>query len=100
MAMGDGEGFFGNISDWFMSIVLPAAKKLLAGLGFGFVTYSGFVSVVNNAIESARSSWAGLPGDIAVWLAIGGINVAFGIIFAAISIRLLFAAAKKLIPFT
>lgn len=53
------------------SAIVPLAKKVLVGLGFGVVTFVGIDYMLNEAYSSLQDSIATLPGHILVvmsWL--------------------------------
>ncbi len=74
----------------------PLAKKVATALGFGVVAFVGVDLALNAIITTARESWGGLGADIAVYMAMAGVNTAFSIIAGAMSSRLGLIALKRM----
>lgn len=65
----------------------PLVRVLLVQLGVGVISFVAVTSLINSLFNTARSSFIGLPGDIAAICQIGGIGEAMGIIAAAVAVR-------------
>lgn len=85
--------------DWFtwMSEGVGAwAKKVLAALGIGWLSFEGFQAALDGVINSVSGNWAGLAGDVGQFLALTGIGEAFGIMLGGISGMIVLLAFKRL----
>lgn len=82
---------------WLLSLAGPAVKRALASLGIGIVSYAALSAVVAQAIDSARSAYGGITGDLAGLLGLSGIGEAAAILAAALTARVTYAAAKRFI---
>lgn len=74
----------------------PLAKRVMSALGFGVVTFVGVSAALNQVLDLARSAWAGIPGDIAVYIAMSGANTALAIIAGAAVTRVALMQLKRL----
>jgi hypothetical protein len=84
-----------NIAVWLFGIIIPLAKKLLAGLGIGLVSYAA-LSLVFAQVQTAVISAYGAMGQATLQiLALGGVTQAVGIILGAFTARLTFIAVGK-----
>ncbi|MBV7415132.1 DUF2523 domain-containing protein [Aeromonas sp. sif2433] len=84
-----------NIAAWLLSISGPIITRVLIQLGIGIVSYAAVSAAVGALINSAKSSYLGLPSDILAILAMSGANDALGIIAAAITARLALQVTKR-----
>lgn len=81
----------------FLSAALvPLAKKLLAALGIGAVTYIGMNAIVDQAKQHVMTSLQGMPADVVQLIGLTRMDVAVNIIFAAIATRMTLAGVNKL----
>jgi len=72
------------------------AKKGVAALGVGVITYAGW-GAINGRIETAiTGSLGGLPGDVYQLLALGGFIDAVGIWLGALAAAVSLLAARRL----
>ena len=86
------------MSTWggFLALAIgPLAKRALSALGVGVVTFTGVNLAVSGLLEGARDSWAGMPADVAAYLAFGGFNTALSIICGGITARVTMIALKR-----
>ena len=82
-------------SDWLVSMVGPLAKRVLAALGIGWITFESLGVMFGQAKDSAIAAWSG-GGDVLVVAQLAGIGVALGVILGALSARLVFLGLAKL----
>lgn len=74
----------------------PIAKRVLAALGVGVVSFVGVGIAFNALVDIARTNWGGLPADIAQYMAFAGVNQAISIIVGAMAARLALASLKSM----
>lgn len=61
-----------NWTDWLLSIIVPAAKKIATALGFGYLTFTGVASTIEAAYDSTATAFSGLLPEVAALLARAG----------------------------
>lgn len=61
-----------GIAGWLAQTAWPLVSRVLAALGFGYVTYEGASAAVEGAISAAQSAAGGLVGEVAQILALAG----------------------------
>lgn len=82
--------------EFLVDAVGPLAIKVLAAVGISLVTFIGVDSVVNGLLGHMSAAWAGLSGDAAALLGLGGVGKALGLGSGAITARLaLWSAASS-----
>jgi cobalamin synthase len=82
---------------WLVALAAPAVKRVLASLGIGIVSYAALSAVVTQAINSARSAFGGITGDLAGLLGLAGMGEAAAILAAALMARVTYSAAKRFV---
>jgi hypothetical protein len=87
-----------DLSGWLLSMTEPIVKRVAAALGFGFVTYAGIETSLNQLLASAKSAWGGVGSTVGQLVALAGINTAIAIIAGALLARLAFVQLKKFMP--
>ena len=80
---------------WLFTIAGPLVANVLIGLGIGTVTYVGFDALLSNLIDMVKFNILNVPVDLLVFLKMGGIIDAFGILFGAITAKLLLASLTR-----
>lgn len=85
-----------TLGAFFTAAAGPLAKRVLSALGIGVVSFVGVDVAVSGMLDAARSSWAGLPGDVAAYVAYAGGNHAMAIIAGAITARVALMSFKRL----
>lgn len=79
-----------------VSLVEPILGRILAALGIGIISYTGF-SIVLNQLESAiQNNLNGVGSDVAAILGLAGMGQALGIIFGGFTARIALQAISKL----
>ncbi len=81
-----------------MNLVFSGLMQILAVLGFGFVTYSGFDTLINSLTSIAKQNWQGVGGDLLSLLDMMGFTDAIGYILSAVSTKAAVATTKKFLP--
>ena len=86
-----------NWSTFIMALVSPIARRVMASLGLGVITYTGVDLAVSSVLAQAKTAWAGgLVGDAAQLVAMSGANTALGIIAGGIVGRVTMIALKRI----
>lgn len=73
---------------WILAAIGPIAKRLLASLGIGWITYEGYSFVVDQAKSSLASAWGGMTSEALSMASSSGFGVAFGIILGAFAFKI------------
>lgn len=76
--------------------VTPLAKRILAGLGLGILSFTAVTTALNAAISLAQGYFTGLPGDIFGLVGLAGIGEGLGIIAGAMVARVAFMTLKRI----
>lgn len=78
----------------------PLAKKVLTALGIGWLTYAGLDTAVSFGLGLAKSSLAGLSGDILQIAAMSGLFTALSVIAGGIVASLAMVGLTRLTKLT
>lgn len=81
---------------YLASVSTPIAQRVLTGLGFGIVTYTGLSVVFSEIQTGIVGMWAVIPPAPAALLGLSGANTAVGILLGALSTRFTMLQLKKL----
>jgi len=84
---------------FLLAAVTPVAKKMLVGLGFGFMTYTGVDVAFNRLTTALVNAFSGLSPDIISYCQITGVFDAMGLVIAAYSFKIsigIFSKMQKL----
>ena len=81
-----------------MNLVFTGLLRLLAVLGFGFVSYQGFDAVINSLIGIVQSNWRGVAGNLVTLINMGGFTDALGYMLAGVSTKAALVVTKKFMP--
>jgi hypothetical protein len=81
-----------------MNLVFTGLLRLLSVLGFGFIAYVGFDSLIDSLISTAQQSWQGMGGNVLTLLDMAGFTDAIGYILGGISTKAALATTKKFLP--
>lgn len=73
---------------WILSAIGPIAKRLLASIGVGWITYEGYSYVVDQAKSSLVAAWGGMTADAMSMASASGFGVAFGIVLGAFTFKI------------
>ncbi len=76
--------------------VSPLAKKVLASLGLGILSFTAVTTALNAAIGMAQSYFTGLPSMIFGLAGLAGIGTGMGIIAGAMVARVTFNTLKRI----
>jgi hypothetical protein len=75
--------------------IVPLAKKLLAALGIGAVTYVGINFVIGQAKSYMMAQLSGVSSDVAQIMGLFKFDVAINIVVAAVTTRLVLSGVNK-----
>lgn len=78
-----------KIGTWLLSLLQPALAKILLSLGFSVVSIVGVEAVVGQLKTGLTSGINALPGDMLAVFQLAGGGIALGIIFGAITTKVL-----------
>jgi hypothetical protein len=81
-----------------MNLVFSGLVKILTVLGFGFVAYQGFDTLISGLVNTAMTSWQGIGGNIAAFADMAGFTDALGYTLSAISTKGALIATKRFMP--
>ena len=84
------------LAAWIVSLVGPVVARALAQLSIAVVTYKGLDVAIKSLLSYARTSWSGIPADIAAYIAMSGINTALSIVAGAIVARVALIPLKRM----
>lgn len=74
----------------------PLARKVLAAIGVGVVSYTGLMTAIQFAYDEAAAALAGLPADAAAIIAIAGFFNALAIMAGGVIGGLAMRSLKRL----
>lgn len=86
---------FAAVFTFLSTIAGPLVKRVLAALGIGMLTFTGFQVSVNAAKSYVQSNFGGLPADVVHILGLMKFDVAVNIVFAAVITRAVIAGMDK-----
>lgn len=81
-----------------MNLVFTGLLRLLSVLGFGFIAYQGFDTLISDLVSIAQENWQGMGANILTLLNIAGFTDAFGYVLAAVTTKAALATTKKFLP--
>lgn len=79
-------------------IFYTAIIKVIAFLGFGFITYQGFDSLISTLVSIVSKTWNGVGGSIFSILNLAGFSDALGYLLSAVTTKAAMAATKRFMP--
>lgn len=74
----------------------PIAKRVLAALGMGVVSYSAINAALSGVQSAVTSAYGSISGEIAGILSLAGFGQAMGIVLGAMVARISYAQLSKL----
>jgi len=74
----------------------PIAKRVLAALGFGVVSYAALQTAFDVAKGAVVSAYGSITGDIAGILSLAGFGTGMGIVLGAMAARITYLQLSKL----
>ena len=90
---------FARIAVFLAQITAPLVARVLGALGMGIFTLVGVQSGINTLLNSVRSNFGGVAGDIASLISLSGFNVYISLVVSAyvgiITLSALFGAFRR-----
>lgn len=81
-----------SIAVWLAALLPSFVARVLASMGLGVVTVTGFTVAWNSLKNLIVSNFQGFPADIAGLAGLAGVGEGLGIVLGAITARVTFAA--------
>jgi len=88
-----------NFTTWVFSLVQPLVSRVLVALGLSVVSVTGFNVVLGVLKDQVISGVGGLPSEMYNLFLISGCGQALGILFGAITTRILLDQAQSSVKF-
>ena len=85
-----------NFGLFLQNTVGPLARRVLLGLGIGYLTFGSISSAINTLITSVQGYFSGIPAFALSLLQIAGLGQALAVISGAILVRIAFGTSKTL----
>jgi hypothetical protein len=86
-----GEG----LSKWLYDLSWPIVSRVMAALGLGTLTYTGVDAAITGVLDSAKSAFAGMAGDVVTLLSMCGFFDAMAITSGGIISGLAWMVLKR-----
>lgn len=83
---------------FLVALAGPVARRVLASLGLGLVTFLGAQAALGAVLSAAKSAMGGFTGDAAALFALAGGNTAASIIAGALVMRVSMMVLKRFEP--
>lgn len=61
-----------SIAQWLSDLSWPIVSRVLASLGIGTVTYAGAETALRGAMDTAKTAFQGIAGEVLQLLAMAG----------------------------
>ncbi len=74
----------------------PIVKTALRALGIGVVTAVGVDVALSGLLGAAKDAWSGLPGAVAAYVSIAGVNTGIALIAGAMVARVAMIPLKTM----
>lgn len=81
-----------TVAVWLAALLPSLVARVLAALGMGVVTVTGFNLAWDGVRNLIITNFQGIPADAAALIGLAGVGTGLGIIFGAITARVTFAA--------
>ena len=85
-----------NVFAWLLAAALPIARKILVGLGIGWVTYESFGFLVTQLQNAVIGAWGQVGGVTFQILSLAGVPESLGIVLGGFSARAALMAVARL----
>jgi hypothetical protein len=85
-----------SIGAFFNNAIGPLARKALAALGLGVISYTAVSSAINSLIDTAKGYFDGLPGFVLSIMSLAGLGQAMAMITGALLVRAALASTSKI----
>lgn len=77
-----------NLTVWVLALVQPLISRILIALGFSVVTITGFTAVISQLKQLVITHLGSVQAAALQLVLLSGIGVAIGMVFGAITTRL------------
>lgn len=85
-----------NLGPLLVAVSGPIARQVLVSLGVGVVTMVGVDAALTSILGAAKAAWAGLPGAVAQYVALSGVNTGLALVAGACSARVSMMVLKSM----
>lgn len=84
-----------SIAQWLSDLTWPIVSRVLASLGVGTVTYAGAETALRSAIDTAKTAFQGMGGEVLQIIAMAGFFDAMAITSGGLVSGLAWLVLKK-----
>ena len=84
-----------GLGSFLVAIAGPVVRKALTSIGVGIVSYAALSTVLNTALNSAKSALGGFVGETANMVQLSGVFDALSIIAGALIARVALSQLKR-----
>lgn len=84
------------LAPFLMGLAGPIAKQIMLSLGVGIVTLVGVDAALSAMLGAAKSAWGGMPGAVAQYIALAGVNTGLSMVAGACAARVAMASLKSM----
>ena len=84
-----------SIAQWLSDLTWPIVSRVLASLGVGTVTYAGAETALRGAIDTAKTAFQGMGGEVLQIIAMAGFFDAMSITSGGLVSGLAWLVLKK-----
>lgn len=86
----------GGLGTFLVALAGPLAKRVLAALGMGVVSFAAVSTALNYALDAAKNAWSGVGGEALAIMQIAGVNTVASIFAGALTARVSLMVLKRL----
>lgn len=84
-----------KLGTWILAMLEPMLAKILTSLGFSVLSIVGMEAVVGQLKDAIVSGMGSMPADMVNFALFAGVGTGIGIIFGAITTRLILWQAQQ-----
>ena len=84
-----------NLFVWLLAAAGPVAKKVLAVLGVGVISYGAIIPLINSVIGQAQANYGQITGFAASIVALAGLPDVLGILTGAMLAKVSLMVLEK-----
>lgn len=84
-----------KLATWLLAMLQPMLARVLTALGFSVVSVVGMQAVVGQLKTAIVDGMTGMPADLVNFALFAGVGTGIGIIFGAITTRLILWQAQQ-----
>jgi len=82
----------GSVAVWLAALLPSLVARVLAALGMGVITFTGFSIAWDSVRSIIVSNFSGMPSDIMALAGLAGVGQGLGIVLGAITARVAYMA--------